>query len=165
MADHYDQDPNNDFLERLRIERPYLRIPILSWGNLVVFEATSLPSNIGIRESAGLRSEAREGYLSYGPYVTLGIGHHRATVEIALLNEAEGCLLIDVCHSFGTTVTGKIEVDVQDLANPVTLEFDLIEEVSGVEVRVRVPAGADLVMHRLRLERREVRYYSDSRIK
>jgi len=114
---------------------------------------TRLLTQCGKRAAGEIVSTGQAGYLLFGPYVELRSGSYTATLIGTI--ESDGCgMTIDVCAHQGTTVFARKDmVDVGLDGRLVSVDFELPEVVSGVEVRLWVAEASRIQVHALHIAR------------
>ena len=104
-----------------------------------------------------------DGLLIYGPYIPLTAGRY----QIRIHGEGAGSAWFDVCSSRGTIVytrrdfsVGKIDVE----SILVEGTFDLVQDVSDLEIRVGVAADTEMHISRLEIEPLTLEQLIDSKV-
>lgn len=109
-------------------------------------------SQAGRREGAAMVSMGQEGFLLFGPYVQMPAGQYIARLEGYCESSAVG-VWMDVVRDKGSQVLARQEASEGANAGWIAeLPFELAEQVSDLEVRVWVTAGACVRIEALRIE-------------
>jgi hypothetical protein len=112
-----------------------------------------LRTKIGQSFENSIRSNGKEGFLIYGPYVTLHRGKYRVVLE--LFSELPfNNILLDIVYAGGCKIISECTIASSSVGEflmtmpTMTLE----EEVLDLEIRIWVPAGVILQLNRLFIE-------------
>lgn len=121
-----------------------------------------LPFIVGTNRDDGSRiSDGRDGLLSFGPYCSLPPGPYFAGFHIEAvspLNEQD-TIKVDVCSNSGGNVLSEQSFSghqvLSGVAGLIGTSFDLTDPASNLEVRLYVPASAQVAARSMVLFRRE----------
>ncbi len=151
------------FLQQSRIERPRKLVPrayslssavlppvrFARWRRIEVSATdTRLKTLVGRPDFARgvVASTGREGFLLYGPYLTLEAGVY----QVSWLGRIEGGGRVEVAAESGDTLL--VQSRIEGKAFP-TVRFELKTRATGVEFRVHVDKGARALLEGVVLER------------
>lgn len=109
-------------------------------------------SQCGTRVGEALVATGEEGFLIYGPYITLPLGTYRIRLDLAMNIVPDGAWM-DVSAAGGSIQFAKVAISpLTNQSSEVAIGFELKEQCDGIEVRLWVPAGCDLVVQSLLIE-------------
>jgi glycosyltransferase involved in cell wall biosynthesis len=136
----------------LRINEPYLRwVPdgvLRFWGS-----DHRLQSQVGVANGTHIRTNAKAGFLVFGPFMPLEAGSWtiRAEGNNAYLDGSE---VIDIASNGGTKV--HFSAPLKSMGDQWMVEGDYVvaERVEGVEIRLLVTGNSDLSLAGISLTRR-----------
>jgi hypothetical protein len=116
------------------------------WGGVFKYTAQGLQSQIGTVSEHGCVADGREGYIAYGPYISLPPGSYRAEVLLSPHFPFSGNLHVDVVIDHGATCLADLNVESMawPSSKPLMIEFESGTQMQNVEVRVRCAKGTEL---------------------
>lgn len=114
----------------------------------------SLGSNAGVRRGEFLRTDHREGFLVFGPYLGLSAGRYEIQLMGVIGKQGVGGAWVDLAVERGTLQKGRYSLaDMGVVDNPGALTapiiLDLDKSCSDLEVRLWVDKQADLSFRRM----------------
>lgn len=110
----------------------------------------SLCTIVGNKAGQELRTTGREGYLLFGPFLTLDVGTYRCRVFGAY--RGKGKVKYDLVGNDGSTVLAKGKLMSQPLwGRLLSLEFEVTEEIRRFEIRIVVEAQAHICLSRIEI--------------
>ncbi len=118
------------------------------WGSILSAASLRIYTSVGLKVDGVITSTAREGYLMFGPYVSLVEGNWVASISLEM---GGGSATVDVVAERGEHVlfkkdyTGKIK--------NLRLPFVVESQLNDVEVRIRVDNMADMVVESIHIFR------------
>jgi hypothetical protein len=101
-------------------------------------------------EKASIVSNRKAGFLVYGPYICLAAGLYEVHLSVSF-NLALTGACIDVTSDKSKNCWAKLDLPAQSVGVEVALAFELTELCSDIEVRMWVPADADVEFNSLRI--------------
>lgn len=123
-------------------------------GGEYSYNSGGLKTQVGrVNDSGDILTTGAEGYLVYGPYISLPKGNWRAEFSCDEVTEKSGNILIDVVCSGGKKVLSSQKIDLakQNLNTALIIDFFLEESTVGIEIRIYVFAGTRLGIKLLKL--------------
>jgi hypothetical protein len=96
----------------------------------------------GRRDGAAIYGSGREGFLLYGPYVTLAPGSYTVRIR-GEFNDQTGSAWADVCHLQGALVLARCTYSNLTSERSFEMVFSLEKQASEIEIRLWIPGGAD----------------------
>lgn len=110
----------------------------------------SLSTIVGNKIGQELHSTGREGYLLFGPFLTLDVGTYRCRLFGDYKGRGEA--KYDLVGNEGNTVIAKGKLaNRSHWGELLSLEFEIVDEIRHVEVRVIVEAQAHIRLSRLEI--------------
>ena len=101
------------------------------------FNDGALQSEIGEKSANGVVASGGDGYLMYGPYVTLSAGRYRGLTTIEKLGSLRGDLVLDVVSDGGTKSHARRSLKISDqITGPLDIPFQIDSATSNIEVRI-----------------------------
>ncbi len=114
-----------------------------------------LVTSVGRKTVSGIRSNGAEGGLMFGPYIHLDRGHYVARIfgEIRLGPDQETHFASDVAIDRGHGILAKqlIGFTTSQRGKIAEMPFTLEQTTDSLEIRVTVPAGADISIHAVQI--------------
>jgi hypothetical protein len=120
------------------------------------FRVDRLHHLVGNFRDHELHSDGASGFLCFGPYATLDIGHYRVEFELYARGDAEGYVSADVCVDQGTNILTKRDLRASELIENLHLEFSLDIPSTDIEFRIAVSGAVDFVFRGARLVQRRI---------
>ncbi|NML88105.1 glycosyltransferase family 4 protein [Sphingobium sp. TB-6] len=110
----------------------------------------SLCTVVGSKVGQELHTTGREGYLLFGPFLTLGVGTYRCRIFGDYRGKGEA--KYDLVGSEGNVVLAKGRLnDLPNWGELLSIKFDVSEEIRRFEVRIFVEAHAHIRLSRLEI--------------
>lgn len=123
---------------------PYNRVEFLGSDKRLLTQCGRL-------DGTRLISNHEAGFLIYGPYVRLAPGHYEARLSVSHDSVLAGAWM-DVVSDGGKSCWTKLELPQPPVGLAVVVAFELPEVCTDLEVRLWVPAGADVAVNSLCIE-------------
>ena len=117
----------------------------------------NLLSSVGKVDRNVILSQDAEGYLCFGPYISLPKGSYRASYSLMTGSNASGDVTMDVCYGNGTHVAAKtiFNLNTLEIETELSIDFDFDEPRDTVEIRLHVSATASLAVTSLKISWRK----------
>jgi hypothetical protein len=134
--------------------------PVLDASGKASFPATEgkgLPTGVGVKDGAVIKSTGKAGHAQYGPYVTLPAGDYKVVwigrVESAKVKPAGK---VDVASDIGRKIHAAqpVEVTGKDAKTIAELDFSLPAQTPNIEFRFAVADGTMATLERVELSRK-----------
>lgn len=111
-----------------------------------------LQTQVGQPDAQGcLHTSGQAGFLVYGPYAELPAGRWQAQLSLEPTAPRSGTVLMQVCAGAGQQQLAQSPVALETGGPALVLAFDLAQTQVGLEVRLQVPADAQVVVTDLQL--------------
>lgn len=108
-------------------------------------------SNVGRRDWAYIHSTFQEGYLIYGPYISIPKGSYKITIR-GIARQIDSRAYIDVVGYKAEKVFNKISLnDANEIGILAELIINVEKTVDDLEMRVWIPDNADLSISEIQL--------------
>lgn len=108
-----------------------------------------------LTESGSLVTTAREGYLAFGPYITLPFGEYRCEYDI-VGTQSEGYCFIEVVANGGNVIIAREKLVLSDALECIGINFYLQSRTEQLEMRIYITKCSYLEIGRLRIVTRAV---------
>ncbi len=95
-----------------------------------------LKTQIGEVTSQGIRGSNNDGFLLFGPYVSLSKGQYEVSFQISKSLAAKIQLLVDTTSSAGTQVHSEHKISVSNEKIDYSFDFSIEQNVDDLEVRI-----------------------------
>ena len=110
-----------------------------------------LSTECGQTDGTRLISNREAGFLIYGPYIRLAKGRYQVSLTVSYDSVLTGAWM-DVVSNGGKNCWSKLDLPQPPVGSAVVLAFELTEICTDLEVRLWVPAGADVAVNSLHIE-------------
>ncbi|QKC97778.1 hypothetical protein EB231_26265 [Mesorhizobium sp. NZP2298] len=110
-----------------------------TWCYIADGEMLSQRSQNGQMMDGALTASGPAGYLFFGPYIDLGKGRYL----LRLSGAGHGDALLDVTTNAGQNTVAKFPIETLSPAGT-EYAFDLPSDVTGLEIRLRIPEGVQM---------------------
>jgi ubiquinone/menaquinone biosynthesis C-methylase UbiE len=126
---------------------------LADWGGVYRFNGNGLLNRVGQLSAQGCTADGREGYLAYGPYITLPAGAYRAKLMFGSGTPLFGGIKVDVAVNGGTQILSEKTMRLNEfLTRKMSfIDFEADFEMQNVEVRVLCAANAQLCLEAIRI--------------
>jgi SAM-dependent methyltransferase len=128
----------------------------LDWVEYADFPADKLYTIIGSLEDGVFHSRGNSGFLSFGPYTDLPIGHYRIAFDVTTDKAQPAQITVDICYGEPPAVISYVTLSSDDLPDAAAIEFTCDIPAERVEFRVSVAGETDVMMRGLKVYRRRV---------
>jgi glycosyltransferase involved in cell wall biosynthesis len=110
-------------------------------------------TQIGVRTGNDIYSSGKEGFLIFGPYITLDAGSYRVNLRGVLVDGENNKARFDVATDRGETIINQASINTSKVGPLIShLTFKLLRQQSDIEVRVFVEKGCILKLARVEIE-------------
>lgn len=104
-------------------------------------------SEAGVRQGRSMRSDARDGYILFGPYLTLPAGQYKVILHGKLIAAGTGGIKVDVAADNADVILAKTDLHLAETETRlVSLIVSLERSYSGIEFRVWAGADANVTL-------------------